>query len=171
MICEVCKNKSAVFHVQQLVGEDVYEMHLCRDCASRKGISKDGKSFDFSLSKLLSNFTQKKTIPGKSSNELDKCKTCGSRVSEMKEDGQVGCPDCYNYFRSSIAAAISFNGIYTYHTGKLPSKLKAYKTILIDKEYLIRELEEAVYNEEYENAVIIRDKLTHLEAGFHLDDN
>lgn len=171
MICEICKNKSAVFHVQQIVGEKVYEMHLCRDCASKKGISKDGKSFDFSLSKLLSNFTQKTKLPEKSNNELEKCKTCGTKVNEMKENGQVGCPDCYNFFRSSIAASISFNGVYTFHTGKLPSKLKAYKTILIDKEYLKRELEEAVNNEEYENAVIIRDKLTHLEEGFNLDDN
>ena len=65
MICEICKNKSAVFHVQQLVDGIVYEMHLCRDCASQNGISKDGKSFDFSLSKLLTNFTQKKRLPGK----------------------------------------------------------------------------------------------------------
>lgn len=171
MICEICKIKTAVFHVQQFVGDNIYEMHLCRDCASKKGISKDGKSFDFSLSKLLTSFTQKKTLPVKSGNELDTCKTCGTKVSEMKDDGQVGCPDCYNYFRSSIASAISYNGAYIYHKGKLPSKLKAYKTILIDKESLKRELEEAVNNEEYESAVIIRDKLTNLEAGFILDDN
>ncbi len=171
MICEICKDKTAVFHVQQLVGENIYEMHLCRDCASKKGISKDGKSFDFSLSKLLNNFTQKKSLPGRSKNELDTCKTCGSKVSDMKGDGQVGCPDCYNFFRSSIASEIAVNGAYTYHKGKLPSKLRAYKTILIDKETLKRELEQAVDNEEYENAVILRDKLTKLEAGFNLDDN
>ena len=171
MICEICKNKTAVFHIQQLVADNVYEIHLCRDCASKKGISKDGKSFDFSLSKLLTNFTQKKALPVKTKNELDTCKTCGTKVSEMKEDGQVGCPDCYNFFRSSIASVISQNGAYTYHNGKLPSKLKAYKTILIDKETLKRELEEAVSNEEYEHAVIIRDKLTNLEAGFNLNDH
>ena len=171
MICEICKNKSAVFHVQQLVGGNIYEMHLCRDCASQNGISKDGKSFDFSLSKLLTNFTQKKSLPGKSGHEKETCKTCGTKASDMKEDGQLGCPDCYNYFRSYITQIISLNGSYVYHKGKLPSKLKAYKTILIDKEFLKRELEEAVSNEEYENAVIIRDKLTNLEAGFKIDDN
>ena len=41
MICEICKDKTAVFHVQQIIGEDVYEMHLCRDCASKKGISRE----------------------------------------------------------------------------------------------------------------------------------
>jgi len=171
MICEICKNKSAVFHVQQLIGENLYEMHLCRDCAAKKGISKDGKSFDFSLSKLLSNFAQKKILPVKTGIEQETCKTCGTKVADMKEDGQVGCPDCYNYFRSSIANVISLNGTYVAHVGKLPSKLKAYKTILIDKEILKRELEEAVNNEEYENAVVLRDKLTNLEAGFNLDDN
>lgn len=170
MICEVCKDRTAVFHVQQIMGEDVYEMHLCRECASKKGISKDGKSFDFSLSKLLTGFIKNTALPAKSGNELETCRTCGTKVSEMKEDGQVGCPDCYNSFRSRIAAVISINGSYIYHTGKLPSKLKAYKTILIDKEYLKRELEDAVNNEEYENAVILRDKLTNLDAGFGLDD-
>jgi len=170
MICEICKDKTAVFHVQQIMGEDVYEMHLCRDCASKKGISRDGKSFDFSLSKLLTGFIRNTALPAKSINELDRCKTCGTKVSEMEEDGQVGCPNCYTSFRSSVAAAVSLNGSYIYHTGKLPAKLKTYKTILIDKEYLKRELEEAVLNEEYENAVILRDKLTKLDAGFGLDD-
>jgi protein arginine kinase activator len=170
MICEICKEKTAVFHVQQIMGEDVYEMHLCRDCASKKGISRDGKTFDFSLSKLLTGLIKNTALPAKSKNELEKCKTCGTKVSDMKEDGQVGCPDCYNSFRSNVAAEISMNGSYIYHTGKLPAKLKAYKTILIDKEYLKRELEEAVINEEYENAVILRDKLTNLDAGFGLDD-
>ena len=156
--------------MKRILGEDVYEMHLCRECASKKGISKDGKSFDFSLTKLLTGFIRNSALPVKSTNELEKCKTCGTKVTEMKEDGQVGCPDCYTSFRSSVAAAISLNGSYIYHTGKLPAKLKAYKTILIDKEYLKRELEEAVLNEEYENAVILRDKLTNLDAGFDLDD-
>jgi protein arginine kinase activator len=171
MICEICKDKTAVFHVQQIMGDNIFEMHLCRDCASKKGISKDGKSFDFSLSKLINNLTKKETLPGKSPNEMEMCKTCATKISDMKEEGQVGCPDCYTYFRSTIAADISLNGSYVHHKGKLPNKLKAYKTILIDKEYLKRELEEAVNNEEYESAVILRDKLTKLEAGFGHDDN
>ena len=145
-------------------------MHLCRECASKKGISKDGKSFDFSLSKLLTGFIKNKALPMKSSNELEKCKTCGTKVNDMEENGQVGCPDCYTFFRSSIASAISLNGSYIFHTGKLPAKLKTYKTILVDKEYLKRELEEAVLNEEYENAVILRDKITNIDAGFGLND-
>jgi protein arginine kinase activator len=171
MICEICKSKNAVFHVQQHVGENIYEMHLCRDCASRKGISKDGKSFDFSLSKLLTNFAQKKVSTGDLANELETCKTCGTKKQDLKDDGQVGCPDCYNSFRRSITSALALNSSYVSHKGKLPLKLKAYKTILIDKELLKRELEEAVKNEEYETAVIIRDKLTNIEAGFKLDDN
>ncbi len=170
MICEICKKKTAVFHIQQIIGEDVYEMHLCRDCASRNGISKGGNSFDFSFSKLLTGFIRNSALPEKSINESEKCSTCGTKVSEMEKDGQVGCPNCYASFRSSIAANISMNGSYIFHTGKLPVRLKAYKTILIDKENLKKELEEAVINEEYENAVIIRDKLTNIDAGFGFDD-
>ncbi len=170
MICEICKKKTAVFHVQQFLGDNVYEMHLCRDCAAKKGISRDGKTFDFSLSKLLNNFNNK-VIPERTINESETCKTCGSKAVDIKEDGQVGCPDCYNYFRSSIASIISLNGSYLEHRGKLPSKLQAYKTILIDKEKLKRELDQAVINEEYENAVILRDKLTNIEAGFSLNED
>ncbi len=170
MICEVCKDRTAVFHVQQIMGEDLYEMHLCRECAAKKGISKDGKIFDFSLSKLISGLIKNSPVPVRTGNESDKCQTCGTKITDMKESGLVGCPDCYNTFRSSIAKVISRNGSYIYHRGKLPTKLQAYKTILIDKEELKRELEEAVNNEEYENAVIIRDKLASLDSGFKADD-
>ncbi|MCF6334659.1 MAG: UvrB/UvrC motif-containing protein [Spirochaetales bacterium] len=170
MICEVCKDRTAVFHVQQIMGGDLYEMHLCRECAAKKGISRDGKNFDFSLSKLISGLIKNTPLPEKSGIEADKCRTCGTKISNMKESGVVGCPDCYNTFRSNITNAISLNGKYIYHKGKLPIKLRAYKTILVDKEELKRELEEAVNNEEYENAVILRDKLAILDSGFQLND-
>ena len=120
MQCEMCKEASAVFHVQQILGEDVYEMHLCRECASKKGISRDGKSYDFSLSKLLTGLLKDVKIPDRSQSESEKCRTCGTKVKDMKDTGHVGCPDCYNTFRSSINSEISLNGSYVFHTGKLP---------------------------------------------------
>jgi protein arginine kinase activator len=75
----------------------------------------------------------------------------------------VGCPECYATFRSEIDDLLSEYSDAVHHKGRYPSKLHAYKAILIDKEQLKKQLEEAVRQEEYEHAAQIRDRIREIE--------
>jgi len=163
MICDICGENEAIVHVQQIMGGEIFEVHMCAECAKEKGVSldKDGEG-EFSLSQLLSGLVES-FDSGKESKVSSECHRCGSTIQEIQDNEKLGCPDCYNVFRNLVDDVLKEHGDSISHRGKYPEKLKAYKAILIDKEVLKRKLKEAVLREEYENAAKIRDKIKELE--------
>lgn len=170
MICDICGENEAIIHVQQIMGGEILEIHMCAECAKKKGVAmeKDG-SGEFSLSKLLSglveSFSQDEQIV-----QIEECPNCGTRLSDIQENEKVGCPECYSVFRTAIDEILNEYTEKTVHNGRYPEKLKAYKAILIDKEVLKRKLKEAVQKEEYEHAAKLRDRIFELEKNPEQED-
>ncbi len=161
MKCELCGENDSVVHVQQVIGNETVDMHLCGVCAHEKGISKSSDKIELSLSQFLTGLLDlgtKETEP-----DTSECPTCGMKITDFKNDGRLGCPDCYVSFSSEIRNVHKRLSGASRHKGKLPAKLRTYKELLIDRERLKSQLEQAVDQEDYETAAIIRDQINAIE--------
>ncbi len=163
MICDVCGKREAIIHIQQIIGKEVIDLHLCRQCAREKNISETEGSINNSIINLVRNLLDGTRLTQFIDQKTTYCSTCNTKLHEIKEHNKVGCPDCYREFRSVIRETLGVGNSSLIHNGNIPEKLKSYKTILVDREKLKKELEDAVVKEDYETAVIIRDKLKELE--------
>jgi len=170
MKCQICEENTASIHVQQIMGNEVVELHLCEKCAQKRGISSGGASIELSLSQLLTGLVDTEAT-GKSEKSADRCPNCGLTLVEFRKDGKLGCSECYTAFKREIEIFLQNTSGTIRHKGKYPARLKAYKTLLIDREQLKDELKKAVTNEDYEKAAMIRDKIETIEktTGGHDD--
>ncbi len=59
MVCDICGEQDALIHVQQIMGGEVLDIHLCTDCAREKGIPGEDDNEDrLSLNNLLSGIVE-----------------------------------------------------------------------------------------------------------------
>jgi protein arginine kinase activator len=164
MICDICGENEAIVHVQQIMGGEIYEFHLCSDCAKKKGVTAESDgSMKFSLSQLLGGLVDSSEEESEEVSPDTACEQCGTTLQEIRDTERVGCADCYATFRSQIDDLLTEYTDEVHHKGRYPGKLHAYKAILIDKEQLKKQLEDAVKREEYEHAAHIRDRIREIE--------
>jgi protein arginine kinase activator len=164
MTCELCGEHEAVVHIQQIVGDDVYDLHLCEGCAKDKGISSKADKIELTLSEILTGLLDDEQMSASKRAALE-CPNCGKKYDDFRKEGTLGCVECYNTFGLEIKTLLKNMGGKIRHTGKYPAKLKMYKTLLIDKEVLKQNLKEAVKNENYEEAAALRDRLNEIESA------
>ena len=71
------------------------------------------------------------------------CERCGTKLSEYYQTGMLGCPECYNAFRTEIISTLSSIQKSTEHTGKSISYgldkelISEYKRLLAEKELAV----------------------------------
>jgi protein arginine kinase activator len=174
MTCDVCGENEAIVHVQQIMGGELYEFHMCGECARKKGVSTDQDgNMQFSLSQLLGGLVEGSGEGEEPALPVTECPKCRTTLKEIREGEIAGCPECYTAFRGQIDELLSEYSDTITHRGKYPEKLRAYKTILVDKEALKKELKEAVNREEYETAARLRDRIREMEehAGSEKGDH
>ena len=166
MKCELCKEKDAVIHIQQIIGSETKVVHLCESCAHKNWISSINDKIELSLTELLNGLID---FSPRTKGQ-DSCPVCSTRLKDFRKDGKLGCPDCYSSFRDEIVSYLEETAGTVRHAGKYPQSLKAYKALLVDRELLKKSLQEAVANEDYETAAGIRDRISHLDAPDGEDD-
>jgi protein arginine kinase activator len=160
--CELCGKNDAVIHVQQIMGSEIIDLHLCEECAKHRGITGETDSLDLSISELLTGLLHI-TSEVKSDIEKKICPRCGLTYKEFQKDGQLGCAECVRTFRKEVYALLENIAGTHQHAGKYPSKLTEFKRLLIDKEQIKQKLLDAIKNEDYEAAAVLRDKIHDLE--------
>jgi len=160
--CDICGIREAMIYIQQIMGSEKVEFHLCEQCAAERGISADDEKFELSLPNLLSDLLSVKEE--KSSSGPRVCSTCGRTVEEVTKKGMLGCGECYSVFAPQIRAMLEDTGVQIRHVGKFPRRLHAFKTYLVDVARLKKGLQEAVHREDYEKAALIRDRIRELET-------
>lgn len=156
MLCDACGKNEANFHYTKIINGKVKEEHLCKECTF---INYD---FDlnnpFSMDKFFTGLMDTK-LEEKDEQEDLKCSSCGLSYSQFKERGEFGCSSCYRSFGHVIEPLIrSLHGHNT-HRGKIP-KSSDEKTFLKREEKDLKEdLQDSIKKEEFEKAVVIRDRL------------
>jgi protein arginine kinase activator len=160
MKCEICGGRKAVIHIQQVIGKERVDLHLCEECALERGISGDGEHMELSISNMLNGLLDIRKVKER---KHVVCPKCASTWESIHKREKLGCPECYSTFSREIHFLLEKMGAQSVHRGKLPKGLNTYKRVLVDVVKLKEGLRDALKREDYEKAARIRDRIQELE--------
>lgn len=165
MLCEKCKREEASIHLTEIIKDVKSEVHLCEKCARSIGLNSKISNFSISVPEMLS-FLDVSEVD--ETRDLITCETCGLSFMDYNKDGKLGCPDCYKYLEDSLETVIiSYHGEKK-HIGKFPDNpgtsnkhivVKSVKKEKNSLDDLKSELSDAVHDERFEDAAVLRDEI------------
>lgn len=180
MLCEKCGKNEATVHYSEIINGKKTTYTLCDECAEEMGIGHLADPFDsFSAQSLLSGFFGDAfgSAPARERQRLQsekRCPVCGATLREIAEAGKVGCAECYRTFRDELRSTIRrIHGSVSYKgtqanacvgdasgapsaAGSAPSVEAKPKS---EADSLRAELYEAIKNEDFERAAVLRDRI------------
>jgi protein arginine kinase activator len=162
MKCEICGLRDAMIHIRQIQKSSVHELHICEECAQEKGLIKEEES-EISISNLLSGLIDGKETVG-AEEAAESCPRFGTKASEFRKRGKLGCPVCFEAFQRDVRSILSQMAGRTRHVGKMPRSEQSKGPVEPDREALSSELREAIEREDYESAAQLRDRIRELET-------
>lgn len=157
--CDLC-SKPATVHLTQIVNNKVHKIDLCEECAQAKGVTDPS---GFSLADLL---LKASLNPEPSVMAGVRCEQCGFTPNDFKKLGRFGCPACYDTFTSLIEPMLDSMHKGTAHTGKVPQKALARKSLHERLSKLELDLSAAIKSERYEDAARCRDEINRVKQLF-----
>lgn len=165
MLCERCKKNPATTHIRKRVNGVQQEWILCSDCAKEMGYNQ----LSFFTGGLLGSLFSGELADKTAANAM-RCPLCGISFEEIAKNGQVGCEDCYQYFRGRLTPTIEKLHGKAGHVGKVP--FEQLETQPVEKQkntlaVLKKQLEEAIAAQEFEQAAILRDQIKEMEGQNH----
>lgn len=160
MKCEICGARKAVIHIQQVIGKERVDLHMCEECALERGISGEGEHGELSISSMLNGLLDVRDLKKRKDAV---CPQCGSSWQSIRKRDKLGCTECYSIFSREIHYMLEKMGVQSAHRGKLPKRLNTYKRYLVDVVKLKEGLKEALKREDYEKAARIRDRIREIE--------
>jgi len=156
--CDLCSNPATV-HLTQIVNNKVHKVDLCEACAQAKGVTDPS---GFSLADLL----LKASLNPEAPTSAVRCEQCGFTQNDFKKHGRFGCPHCYETFSSLVEPMLDNMHKGTAHTGKVPQKALARKSLYDRLTKLELDLTEAIKSERYEDAARTRDEINQVKHTF-----
>jgi len=164
MQCQICNKRTATIHLTEINDGVRSEMHVCEQCAAEQGIAAQSQmSINELLSHLLAVQPSDEEIFGPSDRDLV-CPNCGFTLDRLRKEGTLGCPMDYKVFEQALLPLIErAHGGKTAHSGKVPTKIPKDTRRFVEISQLRQQLEDAVRNEDYEQAAKLRDKLKQME--------
>lgn len=169
MKCAMCGAAEASVHLTQVADGKVRSVHLCEACARKSGINIENP---MSLSDLFFGLglTSASAAGGASTpppNASRACPSCGGTLVEFKTSGRLGCPTCYSAFETELEDLIRQMHRGDRHVGRRPAVAAAAAEEASGEtvEQLQQQLEQAVAEEQYEDAARLRDRIAALRGG------
>lgn len=154
--CDLCE-KPATVHLTQIVNNKVHKVDLCEECAQAKGVTDPS---GFSLADLL----LKASLNPEPAAGM-RCEHCGFTQADFKKHGRFGCPACYETFQGLVEPMLDTMHKGTSHSGKVPQRALARKSLHERLTKLELDLSAAVKAERYEDAARCRDEITQLKQA------
>ena len=160
MKCQNCHGKTATVHLTEIIGNEKKEVHLCEECAQKKGI---GIKTQFSMSDIISGL-----IGASGAKELARlskttCSECGISYMDFHSTGRLGCANDYKVFSRELTPLIERIHGSAKHVGKIPPG--AGREVVKENRLLRlrKDLKDAIQREAYEEAAKIRDEIRSVE--------
>jgi protein arginine kinase activator len=178
-------DREATVHLTEIVNGNITKLHLCEDHAKQKGVEMEQH---FGIADLLQGLAEYGAPPVEAEQKRVKCPTCGMGYDDFKKIGRLGCGDCYQTFRESLAPLLKRIHGANQHIGKgstpgaaapepppaaaaPPAKPGAAKSKAAaagkgggDVNGLKEKLRKAIAEERYEEAARIRDEIRQAET-------
>ncbi|MGI6664741.1 MAG: UvrB/UvrC motif-containing protein [Christensenellaceae bacterium] len=159
MLCNECGKNNASIHSVQYINGVKSEMHLCPECAAKHPeLQKVGA---FSIAEMFKNMFQFGEIGGLHMDST--CSTCGDSLSNFKESGLLGCPDCYDAHAEQIIPVLERTHGHVQHTGEVPKEAEVEAEMRKKIGALQAEMKKAVEAEDFEQAAKLRDEISSLK--------
>lgn len=157
MLCQKCNKNNATIKYTKNINGVKTDYNLCQNCFNKIN---QLDFFDTFFNDFFLNNNIKETIN-------EKCNICGNTYENLKNTGKIGCANCYNVFKPKLDVIFNNMQNSNYHIGKTPTSNIKIKTPTIkeDINLLKQSLKIAIEKEDYEQAIILRDKIKKLERG------
>ena len=156
MKCEMCKQNPAEMPVKQVVDGQVKELFVCSSCATKTSAELPPA---MPLADLLFSVGFEHTAGSKSESDVG-CPSCGMTRAELKKRSRLGCPACYQAFAQDIEPMLRDMQGGDRHVGKTP----AVARVQAELDELDRSLADAVRDQRFEQAAILRDRINELRG-------
>ncbi len=160
MRCDVCGKDDELFFIRMEGSAD--ELALCRDCAAARGYA----GADAITGAAFGSFLSMDGVE----NQDKHCPLCGWTARTLMEEGRLGCSACVVAFRRELGILWRRSGRPTRYTGKVPpgfgqNSQNARANDANRAAMLNAQLEQAVHDEDFEQAARIRDLLARATDG------
>ena len=170
MKCELCHKAAAEVAIRKKVDGEEQEFYVCKACAGEAarqetaarepaaaGAAEPEAAGALPLMGIILDAAFE--IVGRAMNVSEpKCPECGITRAEYRKASRLGCPACYDAFSRDLETAVLELHRSLQHVGKSPAKArKAWQL-----QQLRNELDEAVKNQRYEEAIALRDRIRKL---------
>jgi protein arginine kinase activator len=161
MLCHLCGKHNATIYFKGIVNNQTIKLHLCENCAKKKGmVFPFGKSI-FPLGDMVANLASASTLGTSLFGTV--CKGCGLSYAEFKETSQLGCSQCYTTFAPLIGPLLKQIHGSTQHVGKTYERTVRMESRIQELARMKLELRDAIQKEAYERAAALRDSIQKLE--------
>ena len=192
MLCELCHKNDAggVLHRKDANGEDE-ELYVCKSCLAQHcqgSADGDGSTEPDAAQRerpeivapdgdeppaFIRNFLDAAVglIEGVAKSEPPKerkCPVCGRTWNAIKNEGTVGCPECWAQFGDEIRREFLRGSYGPKHIGKIPEKMPDGKP---SRAFLEKALKDAIARQHYRKAARLRRALDELDGDKKNGDN
>lgn len=172
MFCEHCNQREATTHIKRNINGVKEEMHLCSQCAKELGVMDEFRMptmSDMLGDTFLGNFLGAGVSAMNSLAGVERCSSCSSSFNDIVKTGRIGCADCYEKFSEKLEPSIRKIHGKAKHIGKFISYTQESENDKPDEKSRIdslkEELKQAINEQRFEDAAVIRDKIKELQEG------
>lgn len=167
MYCDECKRRPATVHVTKIINGQMYEGHLCAECAHRDqmhGVFQTSFAIPNFLAALfnLNPQAQEDLATGDNSQA---CEKCGLSFEQITKLGRLGCNECYAKFADKMEPLLRRIHGSTQHPGKVPQRRGGIIRQKKEISQLRLSLQQLIAKEEFEKAAAVRDEIRKLEQA------
>lgn len=183
MLCDECNENQAQITYTTIQDNQVKEVHLCHECM-HKHFSQElqipffqDPSMGGFMEQIFSLFASQ---GGQETVEIS-CPYCSHTLNEFQKTSLLGCQHCYESFKEELEKIIPRLQGSSQHVGYVPENFEDRKKQARSQEDRIQEtlepqslekieelknrLKEAIDQERYEEAALLRDQIKELEEG------
>jgi len=160
MKCEFCHVNEACVEIQQIADGSLREVHMCAECAAKKGF----KSPEDLAGLLLGGGLFPIDGDGPDPEVADSaagCPVCHMRAADFRKTSRLGCEHCYEAFAELLQPMLESMHRATVYEGKQPVR----EDVRGEISGLKSSLAKAIRAEAYEEAAGLRDRIRVLELA------